>query len=171
MRMWFGRKFNDDMGPNGRGARSHTRPFPHERSSSAQLAQEFLLIHAVLEGFAAVDEDYGDLIGIEASDFGVGVDVDFSPGEAATLVQLDDALFDDFAEMTSLAGINEDFPRRRHARECSSFGARFPTHRVPGKDGVESRDDDERNGTFRKDDPRDGSGEATGARDCFGRSR
>jgi hypothetical protein len=46
-------------------------------------------------------------------------------------VQLDDALLDDFAEMTSLAGINEDFPRRRHARECSSLEAGFPTHRGP----------------------------------------
>src|ERR1700688_2793620 len=115
-----------------------------ERSSSAQFAEEFLLIHAVLKSFAAVDEDYGDLVGIEAPDFGVGVYVDFPPGEAATLVQLDDALLDDFAEMTSLAGINEDFPRRRHARECSSFGAGFPTRgvlaRVPDKDGVEFRD-------------------------------
>jgi len=157
------------MGPNGRGARSHTSSFPHGRGSSAQFAQEFLFIHAVLEGFAAVDEDYGDLVGIEASDFGVGIHVDFSPGEAATLVQLDDALFDDFAEMTSLAGINEDFPRRRHARECSSFGAGFPTHRVPDKDGVESRDDDERTAPFWKDGAGDGSGETTGTRDCVSR--
>jgi hypothetical protein len=88
-----------------------------------------LFIHAVLEGFATVDEDYWDLVIVEAPDLGVGVYVDFSPGEAATLVQLDDALFDDFAEMTSLAGINEDFPRLLHARECSSFGAGFPMHR------------------------------------------
>src|SRR6202163_2961659 len=143
------------------------------RSSSAQFAQEFLFIHAVLKSFAAVDEDYGDLVGIEAPDFGVGVHVDFTPGEAATLVQLDDALLDDFAEMTSLAGINEDFPRRRHARECSSFGAGFPTRgvpdRVPDEDGVESRDDDERTATFGKDDAGDRSGEAAGARNCFGR--
>jgi hypothetical protein len=99
--MWFGRRFNDDIRPER--ARC---PFPHERRSSAQFAQEFLFIHAVLKSFAAVDEDYGDLVRIEASDFGVGVHVDFSPGEAATLVELDDALFDDFAEMTSLAGIN-----------------------------------------------------------------
>jgi hypothetical protein len=96
------------------------------RSSSAQLAQEFLLIHAVLKCFAPVDEDYWDLVGIEPPDFGVRVHVDFSPGEAATLVQLDDALLDDFAEMTSLAGINEDFPRRRHAREFISLDAGFP---------------------------------------------
>ena len=144
------------------------------RSSSAQFAQEFLFIHVVLKRFAAVDEDYRDLVGIEAPDFGVGVYVDFPPGEAATLVQLDDTLRDNFAEMTSLAGINEDFPRRRHARECSSFGAGFPTHRVPGKDGVEfpdedARDDDERNATFWKDDAGDGSGETIGARDCVGR--
>jgi hypothetical protein len=30
-------------------------------------------------------------------------------------VEFDDALFDDFAEMASLAGINDDFPSRRHA--------------------------------------------------------
>jgi len=58
-----------------------------------------------LKSFVAVDEDYGNLVVIEAPDFGVGVDVDFTPGEAAPLVELDDALFDDFAEMTSLAGI------------------------------------------------------------------
>src|SRR6267378_6464886 len=109
-----------------------------ERSSSAQFAQEFLFVHAVLKSFAAVDEDYGDLVGIEAPDFGVGVHVDFSPGEAAMLVELDDALFDDFAEMTSLAGINDDLPRLLHARECSSFGAGFPTH----GGGVEFRDED-----------------------------
>jgi hypothetical protein len=82
----------------------------------------------VLKSFAAVDEDYGDLVVIEASDFCVGVYVDFTPGEAATPVELDDALFDDFAEMTSLAGINDDFPRLHHARECISLGAGFPTH-------------------------------------------
>src|SRR6266478_8740405 len=151
-----------------------------ERSSRAQFAQEFLLIHVVLKSFATVDENDGDFVCIEAANFGVGVDVDFSPGEAATLVEFDDALLDDFAEMTSLAGINEDFPRRRHARECSSFGAGFPTHRVPDrvpdKDGVESRDDDardddERTTTFWKDDAGDGSGETTRARDCFGCGR
>jgi hypothetical protein len=39
-------------------------------------------------------------------------------------VELDDALFDDFAEMASLAGINDDFPGL-HARECISLGAGF----------------------------------------------
>ncbi len=83
---------------------------------SAQFAQELLLVHAVLKRFAAVDEDYGDLVGIAAPDFGVGVNVDFMPGEATMLVQLDEALLDDFAKMTSLAGINHDFPRLRHSR-------------------------------------------------------
>lgn len=94
----------------------------------AQLAQEFLFIHAILERFAAVNENYGDLVVIEAAGLGVGVHVDFSPGEAATFVQLDQALFDDFAEMTSLAGINDDFTRLRHSRECSSLPAGFPRH-------------------------------------------
>jgi hypothetical protein len=84
---------------------------PHERSLGAQLAEEFLLVHAVLKCLAAVDEDYRDFVVIESPDFGVGVYVDFTPGEAAALVELDDTLLDDFAEMTSLAGIHDDFTR------------------------------------------------------------
>jgi hypothetical protein len=50
-------------------------------------------------------------------------------------VQLDDALFDDFAEMTSPAGINDDFARLRHSKECSSLSAGFPRHERASKDG------------------------------------
>ena len=107
--------------PNGR------TPVPTP-TSGAQFAQEFLLIHAVFKCFAAIDEDYGDFVSIKPPDFGVGVYVNFTPGKAASLLELDDALLDDLAEMTSLAGINDDFPRRRHARQCSSFGAAFPIH-------------------------------------------
>jgi hypothetical protein len=80
----------------------------------------------VLEGFAPVDEDYGDFVIIEETDFGVGVYVDFTPCEPALLVQLDKALLDDFAEMASLARINNNFPALRHARECSSQATGFP---------------------------------------------
>jgi hypothetical protein len=91
--------------------------------SCGQFAEKFLLVHAVLEGFAAVDEDHGDFIVIEPADLGVGIHVDFVPGEAASFVEFDEALLDDFAEMTSLPGIDNNLPRLRHAGECSSFGA------------------------------------------------
>jgi len=100
----------------------------NEQDSRAQFAEKFLLVHVVLKGFAAVDEDYGNLVVIAAADFDVGVYVDFTPGEAATLVELDDALFDDLAEMTSLAGINDDFARLLHSKESSSLSAGFPRH-------------------------------------------
>src|SRR5271168_2540143 len=93
--------------------------------SCAEFAEEFLLIHAVLESLAAVDEDDGDLVVIKAADFSIGLHVDFAPVETAPLVELDEALFDNFAEMASLTGIDDDFAGRRHARECSSFGAGF----------------------------------------------
>ena len=54
--------------------------------SGAQFAQELPLVHAVLKRFAAVDEDYGDFVGIAAPDFGVGVNVDYTPREAAPLL-------------------------------------------------------------------------------------
>jgi hypothetical protein len=93
-----------------------------ERNSNPQFAQKFLFVHAVLKSFAAVDENYGHLVVIEPPDLRVGVYVDFTPGEAATFVELYDALFDDFAQMTSFAGINDDFPGHHHARECISLG-------------------------------------------------
>lgn len=91
------------------------------RRSGAEFAEEFFFVHAVLEGFAAVDEDYGDFVGIEAADFGVGVYVNFTPVKAAALLEFDEALLDDFAEMTALAGIDDDLPSRIHRREFSSL--------------------------------------------------
>src|ERR1700730_14705577 len=41
-----------------------SRSFRQVRSSRAQFTQEFLLIHAVLKSFTAVDEDHRDLVGI-----------------------------------------------------------------------------------------------------------
>ena len=79
-------------------AKSGQEPGAREgRYSNAQFAQEFLLIHTVLKGFTPVNEHYRDLVGIEAPDFRVGIYVDFAPAETAALVQLDEALLDDFA--------------------------------------------------------------------------
>jgi hypothetical protein len=50
---------------------------------AGQLAEEFAFVHAVLEGFAAVDEDYGDFVRELAAELLVGVDVDFLPAEQA----------------------------------------------------------------------------------------
>jgi hypothetical protein len=41
------------------------------------------------------------------------------------LVKFDDALLDDFAEMASFAGINDDFPRRRHGWQFISWKRAF----------------------------------------------
>ena len=90
-----------------------------EQSSGAQLAKKFLLVHVVLEGFAAIDENYRDFIGIDTPDFGVRIYVNFTPGKATTPLELDEALLDDFAEMTSLAGVNDNFPRLRHSESVA----------------------------------------------------
>ena len=87
-----------------------------------------MLVHVVLESLAAVDEDNGDFVIVEVTDLGVGVYVDFAPREAAAPLEFDEALLDDFAEMTSPARIQDDFAGLQHATECSSIGARFPRH-------------------------------------------
>jgi len=55
----------------------------------------------------------------------VGVDVDFLPTEQAAALEFHQALFDDFAEMATLARVNQDLAGVRHGRECSRFGAIF----------------------------------------------
>ncbi|MGB6387366.1 MAG: hypothetical protein WBD25_16770 [Terriglobales bacterium] len=97
-------------------------------SLGTQLAQKFLFIHAIFKSFVPIDEDHWDFVIIETPDFSTGVYIDFTPGETSPLVELDEALLDDFAEMTSFARINDDFTSLRHAWECSSFGAGFPSH-------------------------------------------
>lgn len=68
----------------------------------------------VLEGFAAVDEDDGNLVSELAAKLIISVDVNFLPIEAAMSLELAQALLDDFAEMTALAGIENDLPGLRH---------------------------------------------------------
>jgi hypothetical protein len=41
-----------------------------------------------LEGFVAVDEDYGDLVVIKPAQFWVGVHVDLTPSETASTMEL-----------------------------------------------------------------------------------
>jgi hypothetical protein len=67
-----------------------------------------MLIHAVLEGFAAVDEDNGDFVIELAAQLIITVHVDLMPIEAPPTMELRDRLFDDLAEMASLPRINHN---------------------------------------------------------------
>ena len=89
--------------------------------SVRQFPQKFPFVHAVLECFAAIDEDDGDLVVVLAAQFGIGVDVHFAPLKAAALMEFDEALLDDFAEMAPLAGIDDDFPVRHSSGSVAGW--------------------------------------------------
>jgi hypothetical protein len=93
---------------------------------AGEFSKEFALVHVVLEGFAAVDEDDGDFIVKLTADFVIGINVDFTPGEAAMAGELDQAFLDHFAEMASLAGVNHDLAGVWHGRDFSVSAVRFP---------------------------------------------
>jgi len=92
-----------------------------------------VFVHAVLEGLAAIDEDDGDFVGELAAQLLVTVHVNFLPGKASAPMQLVQAFFDDLAEMTPFARIEDDLPGLRHGasvarsedREFKLTGARF----------------------------------------------
>jgi hypothetical protein len=92
---------------------------------AAEFAEEFALVHMVLEGLAAINEHDGHFIGKLASELFVGVDVDFLPAEQAAALQLDQTLFDDLTEMAALARVDHDMAEDVHERECSRFKAVF----------------------------------------------
>jgi hypothetical protein len=78
---------------------------------AGELAEELLLVHAVFEGFAAVNKDDRDFVIKLPPELGVSVDVDLAPGEAAAARELSQALFDEFAEVASFAGIDDDLAK------------------------------------------------------------
>ena len=90
--------------------------------SAGEFAEEVGLVHPVLEGFAAVDEDDGDLVGELAAELFVGVHVDVLPVEAAAAMQFGERLFHDFAEVASFAGVDHDLAELGHGGECSKGG-------------------------------------------------
>ena len=62
-----------------------------------------MLIHAVLEGFAAIDEDHRHFIGVLAAEVLVRVYVNFLPLEAGVTLQFRQTFLDDFTQMASFA--------------------------------------------------------------------
>jgi len=80
----------------------------------------------VLEGFAAVDEDYGDFVGELAAELVVGVYVDVVPRKAAAAVEFGEGLFDDFAEVAAFAGVEDYLAEFGHWGEFSNCGGFVP---------------------------------------------
>jgi len=87
---------------------------------AGQLAKEFLLVHAVLEGFAAVDEDHRDLVGKPPPQVIVSIDVYVAPVKTTSTLQLGETLLDNLAQVAPFAGIHHHFSRH---------GLRLGTHR------------------------------------------
>ena len=69
----------------------------------------------VLERLAAIDKNDGDFVGIKAPNLGIGVHIHLTPVEAAPLVQLDNGLLDNLAEMAALARIHYDLANPGHS--------------------------------------------------------
>jgi hypothetical protein len=82
-----------------------------EGSLAGELAEELLLVHAVLEGLAAVDKDDRDFVVELAAELGVGVDIDLAPSEAAAAGKLSQAFLDQLAEMAPFTGIDNDLAK------------------------------------------------------------
>jgi hypothetical protein len=82
---------------------------------ACELPQEFLLVHSVLKGFAAVNENYRDLVVELAPKVRVRVNVDLLPGESSTPRKLGKTFFYYFAQVASFAGIDHNATRVWHA--------------------------------------------------------
>ncbi len=68
-----------------------------------QLAQKFPFVHAVLEGFAAVDEHDWNFIIELSPQFVIAIYIHFLPRESAAARELHKALLHHFAKVTPLA--------------------------------------------------------------------
>ena len=80
------------------------------RNLTGYFAEKLLLVHAVLEGFASVDEHDRDLVVILAAEIRVGIDIHVAPFEPALPMKFHEAFLDDFAEMAAFSRIDGDQP-------------------------------------------------------------
>jgi hypothetical protein len=80
-----------------------------------------VLVHAVFEGFVAVDEDDGDFVGELAAELVVGVDVDFLPIEASPALEFGQGLFDDLTKVAAFARVQHDLARIGHAASLAEI--------------------------------------------------
>jgi hypothetical protein len=67
-----------------------------------------VFVHAVFEGFAAVDEDDGDFVGELAAELVVGVNVDFLQVESASAMEFGQRLLYNFAQVAAFARVNHN---------------------------------------------------------------
>jgi hypothetical protein len=82
---------------------------------AGQLPEEFLLIHVILEGLAAIDEHDRNFIVELAAELEVGVDVNFLPDEPSPAGEFGETFLHYFAKVASLAGIDDDATSICHA--------------------------------------------------------
>jgi hypothetical protein len=96
-------------------------------ASANQLPEEFLLVHVILEGFAAVDKNHRNFIVELAAELEVGVDVYLLPDEPSTAGEFSETFLHHFAKVASLAGIDDDVTGIWHAwRILARATAGFP---------------------------------------------
>jgi hypothetical protein len=82
---------------------------------AGQLPEEFLLVHVILEGLAAVDENHRNFIVELAAELEVGVNVDLLPDEPSPAGEFGETFLHYFAKVASLAGIYDDATSIWHA--------------------------------------------------------
>ena len=98
-----------------RATRVCPRIYGGEIRLAGELPKKFLLVHVILEGFAAIDEHDGNFIVELAAEFVVGIDIDFVPGKASPAGELVKTFLHHFAKVASFAGIYNDVTRIWHA--------------------------------------------------------
>lgn len=90
------------------------KPVVRGEKLAGETAEEFALVHVILEGLAAIDKDDRDLVVELAAKFRIGVYIDFLPSESAVASELRQTLLHQLAEVTTFAGVDDDLPEEFH---------------------------------------------------------
>jgi len=82
---------------------------------TGQLPEELLLIHVILECFAAVDEDNRNFVVKLSTEFDIGIHINFAPRESSPARKLGEAFLHHFAKVAPLSGVHDHATRLLHA--------------------------------------------------------
>jgi len=93
--------------------------FCREDGLAREPAQKLALVHAILEGFPAIDKNDRHFVVELAAKLGVAIDIYFLPFESAAPRQLRETFFHHLAQMASFARVNNDLTGEIHDLDSS----------------------------------------------------
>lgn len=85
-----------------------------EKTLAGESANKILFCHVIFKCLASINKEHRHFVAEFAAEIGVGVHINFAPGEAASAMDFNNTFLHNLTKVASFAGVNDHFSYRRH---------------------------------------------------------